>query len=565
MADPPVPVIAEPARIKPPAPPTPSPLPSSAFTTCSSDDLEMARVPSRNTDEDPAYRKRSYRPATSWFPSGFTATSGNHVVSYIYGRCAFDDMAEALATAVSSDHRIYLAGWSTNKDVSLKAGSYTRLEDYLTGTRAQVRGLFYDGNITLSPLIKIGTGVANNWVADVINKSPNGAAVIDARLPPLAIHHQKILVVQGQFGLVAFLGGMDFDPSRIELNPGTGRPWHDVHLRIAGPAALEVRKVFEDRWLDHPATPQLDQKLGASAVATKDERRALVFPAPPRLDLANLPTCSVQEGAKSASRERRNRVAIGRTFGKFQKGGGPQGYSFALDGDYGAWSLIETGIDRALRWIYVEDQYMVSRMARTALLKKFQSDKFEFLLILMTGSGGVAGEFKYLVTARNEFRSELAKIDPGRKRWGMYTLKDPSDPERQKWCGNFVHSKAWIFDDGYAIVGSANCDNRGYTLDSEVVAGVADTNDLDLYLGTSFATELRTRLWHKHLGVPHAQLRDFEKGIRFWQRPPPTAMVSDYARYEPDNEYSPPAEFPTPPDAKNVDTLWTTIIDPDAR
>lgn len=525
----------------------------------------MARVPLRRTEEDPAYRKRSYRPASSWFPSNLFVSTGNQVLSYIYGRCAFDDMAEALATAVSSEHRIYLAGWSTNKDVQLKAGKATRLEDYLASTRAQVRGLFYDGNITLSPLIKIGTGVANQWVVNVINQLSNGAAVIDGRLPPLAIHHQKILVVQGQFGLVAFLGGMDFDPSRIEINPSAGRPWHDVHLRIAGPAALEVRKAFEDRWLDHPATAALDQKLGASAVATTDQRRALAFPPPARLDLANLPTCTIQDGAKSPSRDRRNRVAIGRTFGKFQKGGGGPGYGFAPNGDYGAWSLIEAGIDRALRWIYVEDQYMVSRMARQALLAKFKSPQFEFLLILMTGSSGVASEFKYLVTARNEFRRDLLALDPTKKRWGMYTLKPSSDPERQKWCGDFVHSKAWIFDDGYAVVGSANCDNRGYTLDSEIVAGVADRDDLDLYLGTSFASELRTRLWHKHLGVPHAQLRDFEKGVRFWKSPPPSALVTDYARYESDTEYSPPADFPPPSDVKAVEAVWTTVIDPDAR
>src|SRR5262249_53312945 len=158
----------------------------------------------------------------------------------------------------------------------------------------------------------------------------NGAAVIDARLPPLAIHHQKILVVQGQFGLVAFLGGMDFDPSRIEVNPGIGRPWHDIHLRIAGPAALEVRSVFEDRWLDHPATAALDQKLGASPVATRDQRRALAFPTPTQLSPPNLPTCTMESGSKREAK--RYRVAVGRTFGKFQKGGG-SGYDFAQNGD----------------------------------------------------------------------------------------------------------------------------------------------------------------------------------------------------------------------------------------
>ena len=125
------------------------------------------------------------------------------------------------------------------------------------------------------------------------------------------------------------------------------------------------------------------------------------------------------------SRRERKRlhVAVGQTFGKFQKGGGGSGYSFAPNGDYSAWALIETGIKQAVRWIYVEDQYMVSRMARKALLNKLKDESFEFLLILMTGSDGVAKEFKFLVTARNEFRRDLLAIDSAKKRWEMYTLK----------------------------------------------------------------------------------------------------------------------------------------------
>ena len=270
-------------------------------------------------------------------------------------------------------------------------------------------------------------------------------------------------------------------------------------------------------------------------------------------------------GDPGVRKRKRLHVAVGQTFGKFQKGGGGSGYSFAPNGDYSAWALIETGIKQAVRWIYVEDQYMVSRMARKALLNKLKDESFEFLLILMTGSDGVAKEFKFLVTARNEFRCDLLAIDSAKKRWGMYTLKSSSDPERQKWCGDFVHSKAWIFDDGYSIVGSANCDSRGYTLDSEVVAGIAETSDLVVRLGESFAIDLRTRLWHKHLGLPHAQLRDWDKAIKFWRKPPPSAMIAEYSAYEPDNELSPPAHFPSAAEAASVEVAWTNVIDPDAR
>jgi phosphatidylserine/phosphatidylglycerophosphate/cardiolipin synthase-like enzyme len=562
MVDVPRPAIRPPTPIHKPAPPAPAQAPSMAFASCNSDDTAMLRVPGRNI-EDPAYRRRGVRKAEDWFPANPTASVGNQAVTYIQGSCAFSDMADALLTAFAPEHRIYIAGWSTNKDVVLKNGTSTSLEGYLKNTRAQVRGMFYDGQIGISPLLKVSTGVENKWIADAINYLPHGGAIIDGKLPPLGIHHQKLLVVQGQFGLVAFIGGMDIDPSRIEVNSGAGRPWHDTQLRLAGPAALQCRKIFEDRWLDHPGTAVLDQKLGAGATATINERRALAFPPPAALDLQGLPSCTFVTGSK---RERRMaRVAVGRTFGNIRKSGGSTEYSFAPNGEYTAWALIQQGIKQATRWIYLEDQYMVSRMARTALLDKLRQPGFEFLLILMNGSGAAAPDFRYLVTARNEFRRDLMAVDPTKTRWGMYTLKPAIDPERAKWCGSYLHSKTWIFDDGYVIIGSANCDNRGYTHDTEVAAGIADLNMLDVYLGESIATDLRTRLWHKHLGLPHAQLRDWDKAIKYWKKPPPSAMIADATGFELDADLVPPANFPSPADSASVERLWTKVFDPDSR
>ncbi|MFC9399177.1 hypothetical protein ACFTWS_39575 [Streptomyces sp. NPDC057027] len=469
-------------------------------------------------------------------------------------------MADAIQTASAPEHRIYIAGWSTNKDLVLKTGASTTLEGYLKQTKAQVRGLFYEP----APVIKQATGVENRWIVDAINALPHGAAVLDGKLPPLGIHHQKLLVVQGQSGLIAFLGGMDFDFSRIDVNPAAGLPYHDTQLRITGPAALECRKVFEDRWLDHHSTPVLDQKLGATATATTEQRRTLAFPTPVTLAPQDIPSSTYVNGSKRA-KKLGLRVAVGRTFASSKRMGGTAGYGFAPSGDYSAWALIEQGIIQATKWIYLEDQYMVSRMARKLLLAKLAQPGFEFLLILMNESDTAARDFRFLRTARNEFRRDLMAVDPKKTRWGMYTLRNPTDPERQKWCGAYVHSKTWIFDDGYAVIGSANSDNRGYTYDSEIVAGIAEETTLPVHLGESFATDLRTRLWHKHLGLPHAQLRDWEKAINFWKRPPPTAMISDASAFEPDRDLVPPSNFPSSTDAVNVEFLWTTLIDPDAR
>ena len=409
---------------------------------------------------------------------------------------------------------------STDLRVPLKPGAGGTLEDYLRNTRAQVRGLFWEG----SPgpgLARAARMVNNIGTANAIQQLPNGAALLDEQLPPLSAHHQKILVVQGDAGLIAFLGGMDFMPNRVLPNAATGEPWSDVHLRLVGPAAVDVRKVVENRWMWHPKTRALDEKLGLSDKASAVQRSDFAFPPPtPTAGTAFETVTAPRDSPRSTQRKV---VAVGRTFGKGPKDSPPP-FGFAPAGDYSAWSLIETGIKKAVRWIYVEDQYLVSRMAREALLAKLKEPNFEFLLILMSNSGSV-GEFKFLRTARNEFRRDLIAAD--RTKWGLYTLTKCPDAARQNWCGDFVHSKIWIFDDSYVVVGSANCDNRGYTLDSEVVAGIVESSDIDPWLGKTFAIDLRTRLWAKYLGLPDALVSDFRKGLAWWKAPPATAMVME--------------------------------------
>lgn len=560
MADPPG--IAPIAPIKAPAAPAPPSRPTLAFGSCTSDDEAIAKVRGRDMD-DPAYKGRSFRKPSDWFPKSRPPTSGNEVIPYVYGKCVFADMAEAIKTAFLPEHRIYIIGWSTDKGVQLTPGAGGTLEDYLKGTRAQIRGMFYNGTIALSPLISVKTPVENKWIAQAINSQPNGAAIIDGRLPQLGIHHQKLLIVQGQYGLVAFIGGMDLAPSRVNVDPPAGEPWHDVQLRIAGPAALEVRKIFQDRWMDHPDSGPLDERISGAKNLTDDRRRDMAFPAPAKLDRSALASGTFRPESESA---RLNAMlplaAVGRTFGSNKAGGS---YKFAPNGDFSAWEMIEHGIKQSIRWIYLEDQYLVSRMARKALLDKLSDPAFEYLLMVMNGSGAASADFKFLITARNEFRRDLLKVDPQKKRWGLYVLKDSGDPQRQKLCGTYLHSKTWIFDDGYVISGSANCDNRGYTLDSECVAGYADTNAIDVRIGKSSAAELRTRLWHKHLGLPHSQLRDFDKALQYWRRPPPTAMITDASAYELDTDLSPPSHFPSAADVANVEKVWTMVIDPDAR
>ncbi len=110
------------------------------FTSCAADSAVVARLPHTGwyTSAPPGY-------TNDWYRGIVPATAQNKVVAYIYGQCAYADIADALASATDPSHRIYLAGWWMDPDCVLKAGNPNLLlRDCLSSTKAAVRGLFYD-------------------------------------------------------------------------------------------------------------------------------------------------------------------------------------------------------------------------------------------------------------------------------------------------------------------------------------------------------------------------------------------------------------------------------------
>ncbi|MCL4114435.1 UNVERIFIED_CONTAM: hypothetical protein GTU68_059151 [Idotea baltica] len=57
-------------------------------------------------------------------------------------------------------------------------------------------------------------------------------------------NHRKIIVVDGQ---VAFTGGINISDKYLKGDPDLGK-WHDMHLRIEGPASRNLDDVFASDW-----------------------------------------------------------------------------------------------------------------------------------------------------------------------------------------------------------------------------------------------------------------------------------------------------------------------------
>ena len=135
-------------------------------------------------------------------------------------------------------------------------------------------------------------------------------------------------------------------------------------------------------------------------------------------------------------------------------------------------------------------------------LKQIQS-----LIILITDTR--ISDFPDARARRLEFLEELAK-------WGGYDYHEkvvvctrvaPDGTVSKATQHAYVHAKVTIVDDKFAIIGSANANARGYSHDSEVVAGIFDES-CDDTLAVHFAHKLRMRLWAEHLQMSEAEVFD---------------------------------------------------------
>ncbi len=116
----------------------------------------------------------------------------------------------------------------------------------------------------------------------------------------------------------------------------------------------------------------------------------------------------------------------------------------------------------------------------------------------------------------------------------------------------FLKRLSDVFDDELAVIGSANCNRRGWTHDSEVNAFIFDDTSASMALmATTFAQGLRMQLWSEHMNVPTSVVTDGVASAGLWLSLPPGAHVM---------RYNPTAGADTTPDVVCNATVGT--IDP---
>jgi phosphatidylserine/phosphatidylglycerophosphate/cardiolipin synthase-like enzyme len=165
-------------------------------------------------------------------------------------------------------------------------------------------------------------------------------------------------------------------------------------------------------------------------------------------------------------------------------------------------ALFLRAIERARRWIYLENQYVTAPVLREALARRLaEPDGPEVLLVCPLHSGG-RGDRLAMDRARKALVHRLRAADAHRRFRAAAPLSSAGE-------AIMVHSKVMVVDDHLFRVGSANLNNRSLGFDTECDLSIeASPDDAE---GSRGVLRLLCRLLGEHAGCDPAAL---QAGIR---------------------------------------------------
>jgi phosphatidylserine/phosphatidylglycerophosphate/cardiolipin synthase-like enzyme len=263
-------------------------------------------------------------------------------------------------------------------------------------------------------------------------------------------------------------------------------------------------------------------------------------------------------------------------------------YAFAPNGRTDIYRQIAWALAHTRQFIYLEDQYLVDDMPMgsldpmlSLLEQRVKDDTFKKLIVLCTRLDEINPEFQGLAGPhRRAFIERLVAAGGDKVVICQYksnaTLGNGLTPTVNS--PFYVHSKTWIFDDELLIVGSANCNRRGYSHDSELDFAVYDVENTAI-------RDLRVRIWLRRLNtetvirpLTEPDVRDFLSAARYWEKPSDYGLILENHRmgidaFVPNSKpnqivydtggYGPAVDVLQLTKDAVAAWLWDTVVDPD--
>lgn len=386
----------------------------------------------------------------------------------IDGAAYFGALRKALLKAQRS---IFIVGWDIDSRVELRGeepengdeapSTLKELLMYLARCRPdlQVYLLLWDYSVVYALEREPLPSVNLAWVTP-----PQIKVCLDDVLPLGACHHQKIVVIDDT---VAFCGGLDLTirrwdtsehrpdhPLRRDPAGEPYDPFHDIQMCVDGEAALALAELVRQRWLDAACERALElDPIGDSWP------EGLV---PDFMDVD---------------------VAVARTLPPLDGGSGVREVE----------ALYLAAIDRAQRFIYIENQFLTADTVADQLARRLnENTELEVLLVApedheswLEAQSMKAGRVRFMRRLHEAGVSERVRL--------VHPAVAAGDGERPV----MVHAKLMIVDDLLLRLGSANLNKRSMGMDTECDLAVEAANDKQ----RKSIADIRNRLLGEHIGV----------------------------------------------------------------
>lgn len=372
---------------------------------------------------------------------------------------------------------VYNTNWRID-NVLTKAGdpSSTALDALMQAAGASAAVYqFADGN-----LLSANTNIASNVRLNLGGVISTG----DYRFPAVrGSNHQKFMVAKAADQGWALVGSIDITANRLDDNTHSGNfdaITHDFGVLVEGPAVADVERTFVERWND----PSKDRSF--PFFATDPHQPAITAP------------IGIYPSTGSHS------VQVLRTYGV-----GQYSYSWADasgEGEFSIWASTLNAIRKAERYIYIEDQTFLTFGWPACCDDLFNPPGMATDLVYQLGEAlkrGVRVGVIVSKKAANPFEGyqrhySLNYLSAIANAHGSNFFVASLDNGTEV---IYVHSKMFMADDEFALIGSANFDQRSMTHDSEIKLGIVDENNL-------FVKNLRSMLYQEHSQQPAANFDD---------------------------------------------------------
>jgi phosphatidylserine/phosphatidylglycerophosphate/cardiolipin synthase-like enzyme len=419
---------------------------------------------------------------------GMAYSTGNLVRPLIHGSSYFAELVARIPAMVSGDLLLF-SNWRGDPDQRMSEAGHEVSELFCSAARrgVVVRGLVWRANVDRFERKRPGMRDFGEEI-----EAAGGRCLLDMRVRPSGSQHMKLVILRHRDRReldVAFIGGIDLchgrrDDASHQGDPqcrpmaaayGTRPPWHDIQAMISGPAVGDAEMVFRERWEDPtPLTRDLVHRL------RKDDGRPRTLP-PQGDDPSSCGPHAVQ---------------LLRTY-PYRR----TGYSFAPNGERSIARAYLKVLKRARRLIYLEDQYLWSATAVSALATALRETPELRLIAVIPRFPPHDGRFSASPTLIGRLAALRLLYKAAGPRVAVYYI------ENEVGTPIYVHAKVCIVDASWAIVGSDNFNRRSWSHDSELSCAVIDTATEIPCAGESgagahgYVESLRQALASEHLGI----------------------------------------------------------------